>query len=300
MKHIFVVNPVAGKKDITTELIQTLENKLKKDYSIYVTSCPNDAKEYVQNVCRNLTEDTVFYACGGDGTLNEVVNGTIGSKHAYVTCFPTGSGNDFIKVFGKKEDFLDLDALFAGEVVLVDTIKVNDRYTLNICNLGFDAFVADNFQKFKNKPLISGKTAYSLSVLYSLLFNMKTDCKISVDDKVISNDKILLSSFANGICYGGGFYCSPKAKIDDSLIDICVVTTMSRFKFLKMVKKYKAGKHLDDPKIMRYITYLRGKKVEVKAKKDIIYCIDGEVLHDKKIDISIYSQNIKFIIPKKS
>ncbi len=299
MKHIFIINPKAGKKDISNDVITKLrEYKGEFTYKIYITSHKFDALYYIKDLCANLKEETTFYACGGDGTLNEVVNGVIGCKLAYVACFPSGSGNDFIKVFGKKEDFLNLDSLINGKPRMIDAIKVNNRYTINICNLGFDAFVADNMIKFKNKPFIKGKTAYSVAVFYSLLFKMKTKCKITVDNNIVLDDFILLASFANGNWYGGGYHCAPRAKVNDGLVDVCIAKAMSRFSFISMIKKYKLGVHLDDPKTMQHLTYLQGKKIEISSEKDIIYCLDGEVDKSNSINIEVCENAINFIIPQ--
>lgn len=182
MKHIFIINPKSGKKDSTSIIVDFLkENYSDIDYEIYNTKCVNDATNYVKNICEHSEEEIVFYACGGDGTLNEVINGAVGYDNVYVSVYPCGSGNDFIKSFGKDNYFKDLHNVINGKFKKIDLLKVNGRYTINMCNLGFDASVAYNMQKFKKWPLINGKGAYNLSLVYSLIFNMKHTCKIEID-----------------------------------------------------------------------------------------------------------------------
>jgi YegS/Rv2252/BmrU family lipid kinase len=300
MNHIFIINPKAGKRDVTNYLLKELKRFTGEiKYTVYITSGVNDAYEYARRYCQENDQETRFYVCGGDGTLNEVINGVISHPNISVACYPSGSGNDFIKNFGKAEDFLNFGALINGEEKLVDVLKVNERYTINICNLGFDAFVADRMIKFKNKPFISGKTAYTVALISSLMANMKHHCLVKVDDEVVYDDEILLCAIANGVCYGGGYYCAPLAKVDDGLIDFCLVKTLSRIKFISMVKKYKLGKHLDDPKIMKNLIYKQCKKIEISSPKEFMYCMDGEVAKSNKISIELVKNQIKFVIPKK-
>ncbi len=299
MKHVFIVNPKAGKKDVTPE-IQAFLTSQPSDfkYELHITEDVNDAfvftREYASH---HLAEETRFYVCGGDGTLNEVVNGAMGFPNVSVACYPSGSGNDFIKNYGTHQDFLNLKNLIYGKEKVIDVFKVNDRYTINICNLGFDAVAADNMVRFKKKKWVSGKMAYTLGLVYSLLFSMKSVANIFVDGIQIGEGAFLLCTVANGICYGGGYYCAPRAATDDGLLDIMTVKPISRLKFISIVKVYKQGKHLEDKRLASILTYIRGKKVEIIAPQPIIYCMDGEIAHADKITMEIVPQALKFVIP---
>ena len=301
MNHVFIINPKAGSKDVTNFIIEEL-NKRKDliNYSLYITTKRNDACEFAKDYCEKHPEATRFYACGGDGTLNEVVNGIIGYPNKSVTSYPCGSGNDFIKSFGNPKAFLDLDALINGQEIDVDVLKVNDRYTINICNLGFDAIVADNMIKFKHKPLMSGPSAYRMAVLYSVLFKMKHRCQITVDGEVIFDDDMLLCAIANGVCYGGGYYCAPEAKVDDGLMDFCLAKKVTRFQLFKMIKKYKIGEHITDKTVKKFIDYRKIHNISITAPNELIYCMDGEIAKSKRIDISLVNKAIKLIIHKKN
>lgn len=299
MKHIFIINPKAGEKDITPTIQAYLETKRDSlDIETHITTGVNDAQNYVSQCLKAYPQTKIrFYACGGDGTLNEVVNGMIGYPNASVACYPSGSGNDFIKYFPSSYDFLSLDNLINGKEVLVDAFKVNERYTINICNLGFDAVAADNMNRFKKKKGISGKMAYTLGVLYSLFKSIKSKAKVYVDGKQVGGEEFLLCTIANGICYGGGYYCAPNALVDDGLLDITVVKPLSRFKFISFVGVYKKGEHLKNKKVLPLLTYIRGKEVQIIAEKDLIYCMDGEIAYNTKLEITTHPQAIKFIVP---
>lgn len=292
---------MSGKKDSTTSISNFLEENYKDlDYIIYNTQGINDATNYVKTFCNeNQNQDDItFYACGGDGTLNEVINGAVGFKNVYVSVYPCGSGNDFVKTFGKENYFKDLHNIINGKSKKIDLLKVNGRYTINMANLGFDASVAYNMQKFKKWPLITGKGAYNISLIYSLIFNMKHQCKIIIDEKEVFNGKMLLTAAGNGVCCGGGYYCLPNAKVDDGFIEAVFIKKISRIKFLAMVGKYKDGTYINDEKYKKYLTLKKCKNIKLIANKEIAYCLDGECSCNTKFDISIEPQIINFIIPK--
>lgn len=298
MKHIFIINPKSGKKDST----QYIQNYLKENfedlnYEIYNTKHVGDAIDFVREKCQNKTEPITFYACGGDGTLNEVANGVYGYDDVYLTVYPCGSGNDFVKVFGKENHFKDLSKLINGKSRKIDILEVNGRYSLNMVNLGFDGSVAYNMIKFKRWPLVSGKGAYNIALVYSLIFKMKHKCKIFIDDKEVFDGKMLLTAVGNGLCCGGGYYCLPKANVEDGLIDMVYVKTISRFKFIGLVGKYKDGSYLGVPKYDKYMKYANCKKVKLVAQKPIAYSIDGECFMEKEINIDMHQSAINFIVP---
>lgn len=299
MRHIFIVNPKSGKKDSTKYIKDFLEENYKDlDYEVYNTTSVGDATNYVKKLCEEKTDSLTFYACGGDGTLNEVVNGIYGTEDVYVSAYPCGSGNDFIKIFGKENHFKDLNNIIKGTSKKIDVLKVNDRLTVNMCNIGFDAAVAYNMIKFKKLPLVNGKGAYNLSLIYSLIFNMKHKCKVYMDDEQVFDGKVLLSAVGNGLCCGGGYYCLPYANIEDGLMDAVMVRKISRFTFIGMVGKYKKGTYLEDQKYNKILKFKQCTSYSLEAEKDITYCLDGECFKEKKINISIIKKAINFIVPR--
>ncbi|MBP5210167.1 MAG: hypothetical protein J6125_04820, partial [Clostridia bacterium] len=115
MKHIFIVNPAAGKRDATPVVSRAVEAVSGYDCELYRTTAPRDATRYVRLRCRESGEPMRFYACGGDGTINEVAEGTLGFPNASFSCYPCGSGNDFVKYYGGAERFFDLVSLFEAQ-----------------------------------------------------------------------------------------------------------------------------------------------------------------------------------------
>lgn len=173
MKHLFIVNPVAGKikpEDklrLIHEAISRLPSSVRDgaEFEIYVTAAPMDAVGKIRSEAEDCG-DLRVYACGGDGTLNECVNGAALLPNVAVTHFPCGTGNDFIRMFGdEKERFSDLTELITGELRPIDIIKCNDRYAVNICSLGLDARVGTDVHKYSGIPVIGGPAGYVVSLL---------------------------------------------------------------------------------------------------------------------------------------
>lgn len=301
MKHIFIINPKAGKSDQTEKVKEAVKKELSEEEVVfYVTEGPLAARDFVIRYCKEHPEEEKrFYSCGGDGTLNEVANGAIGFPNTEIACLPIGSGNDFVKNFGKIADFRNLPELIKGRAVAIDAIRFNDHYLVNIFNLGLDADVCERMIRYKRLPLVSGKGAYILGLVVSFFSKFTQKMRIFVDGEEFFSGEATLCAAANGVCYGGGFYCAPQAKTDDGLMDILVVKKVSRIKFLKFVKKFKEGRHLDVPELKEYIFFRRGKVVEIEAEKPINCCFDGEITKDERIKIEILPKMLKFVVPER-
>lgn len=298
MKHVFIVNPTAGKKSS----LEIIENALKNeeiDYEIYVTKCIGDAKEFSKKkVLEDPTTEYRFYACGGDGTVNEVINGIYGHSNASFSVYPCGSGNDFVKA-SRGKDFTNIHNLINGEEKAIDVIKVNDCYGVNIFNAGFDASVAYNMVKFKRWPLVSGKMAYNLGLIKSLFTDMSHKGEIYADDKLLFSGKFLMTSLCNGICCGGAFYFAPNANIDDGRLYHLLVKKVGLIKFLSLVGKFKTGEYINYPeKYGKIILNDYYSKVRIVTKKPLKCGIDGETFLSNDITIEVIPSSLRFVCPK--
>ena len=299
MKHIFVINPASGVKNRTEEIKELVKKELNDDeYIIYETKGIGDAINFVQEFSStHPTEKLRFYACGGDGTLNEVVNGAVGFDNVEVTNYPVGSANDFLKYFNDC-DFKNLHNLINGEVVKSDVIKFNNRYIINVFNIGYDAKVVELQRKFKRWPLVSGNFAYTLGVIFALLGKRCHKMKVTVDNEVFFDGKVSMVAVANSICYGGSYHCAPLAKIDDDICDVCIVKKVSIPTFAKLAKIYQKGEHLVNEKAKKYILYKQGKNVQIEIDKAISYSIDGELGKSNTVVLEVLHNVINFVIPK--
>lgn len=301
MKYVFIVNPKAGAGE-SEKLIRSTVNSLpqKDDCEIYLTKSQGDATEYVRSWCKtNPDTDVRFIACGGDGTINEVFNGAVGFDKASVTCYPCGSGNDFVKVFGGQETFSDIEKLLTAPVRKLDLLKVGDRYSVNVTNFGFDTTVAITINKERAKTGHGNKNAYTKGVVTALITSMKNKCRVIADGEMLNSvPSLLLCTLANGQYVGGSFKCAPKAKTDDGLIEVCLIKPISRLKFVSILQPYTDGKHLEDPKFKKIMVYRQAKKVEVIAEKGFAYSLDGEIIYSDHFYVEIAPGVLNFAVPE--
>ena len=250
MKNYFIINPVAGKGkaiEIVEKQIEIVSEELKKDneFIIIHTHHPGDGTEICKEICEENKDQVInVFACGGDGTCFEVLNGIIGYKNVRFGMLPVGSCNDFLKTF-PGYDFLDIEKQLKGKTIDVDTVKVNDEYIINVANFGFDARANDDQLKLRSKYK-SVKTAYNMALVKNILSPKLGDSvEVTVDGKKVFEGKMLLSAVANAKYYGGGYKCAPLADVSDGLIDVVLVRKISVITFAKLVKFYKAGEHLN-------------------------------------------------------
>ena len=301
MKHIFVLNPAAGRDHqdtlaCLTEQLHAFDGQIQ--YEIYSTTEQGDATRFVrERIAAEPEEQLRFYACGGDGTANEVLHGVVGASNASMTCYPCGSGNDYIKYYGKKEDFLNLESLINGTETPIDVMRIDDRYSMNVVGFGFDAAVLETMERVRRKPIIGGRNAYTTGIIKALFTAMKNDCTVFVDGEQINDGKYLLCTVANGKYVGGAFCCAPHSRNDDGLLEVCLVRPISRFTFVKLINVYSEGTHLDDPRFAKIISYRRGKSVHVVAPEGFSFSLDGELVYKNDFTIEICPAAVRFAVP---
>jgi len=297
VKIVFVLNPAAGKINCTAELRDAIERHMAGDgreYEIYVTSAPGDATIFVNGRASEGAE-TLFVACGGDGTLKEVAAGAYGHDNSSVAHYPCGSGNDFIKSFGlPAELYKDFNLLLNGESREIDVLESNGDVAVNICSVGFDAKICDSAQKMKRLPFLSGPGAYNLAVFTSLLGRIWGTFRVKVDGEKADGKYTILVA-ANGSHYGGDFYPVPEADTSDRVLDFLLVKKVSKAIVAKVVGKYKQGRYRE---IMQYFTKLTGKKMEISSDKPFYVNRDGEVMKTNNITFALAEKRLKFVLPR--
>ena len=301
MRYIFVMNPkagVGGAGSLLTNAISKLPEK--DDCTVYVTQGQRDATRYVRQWCLDHPGEAVrFIACGGDGTINEVFSGAVGFENVSVTCYPCGSGNDFVKVFGGAERFLDVEKLIHAPVQKLDLLKSGEHYSVNVLNFGFDTTVAITINKEREKTGHGTKSAYTKGVITALIKSMKNTCTVTADGEVLNPDgKALLCTLANGRYVGGSFCCAPRAQIGDGFIEVCLLKPVSRFRFLKILAPYTNGQHLDDPAMKEIVVYRRAKSIHVQAPAGFAYSLDGEIIYKNDFTVEIVPGALDLAVPE--
>ena len=308
MKYIFIVNPISGKQNNIGQIRGKIaESKYKDNMEVYVTKEKGDATRFVTEWASTHNEEVRFIACGGDGTLNEVANGAMKAMEAgrdrdsmSISCYPCGSGNDFVKSFGGAERFLSVDGLVEAGNKSLDILKVGDKYSINIVNFGFDTRVIEVLDSERLKHGHGGKQYYLKGVLVALVDSMKTKCEVYCDGVLMNPEgEALLCTLANGQYVGGSFHCAPRAKMDDGLVDVCLVKCVSRGKFVQCVGSYSNGTHLENPKLKSAIRYTQARNIRVEATPGFAYTLDGELVYDTHFELEIVHKAINFAVPKK-
>ena len=301
MKYVFIMNPLAGSGETENKIRDAIETLKEKDQcEVYLTKGPKDATAYVKAWCQEHPgEEVRFIACGGDGTFNEVCTGAVGQENVSVTCYPSGSGNDFVKSFGGAEKFLDVEALIHAPVRRLDLLKAGDHYSDNVINFGFDTTVAMTVNEERAKKGSSSKNAYTKGVAKALLTSMRNRFQVIADGELLVPDsKALLCTLANGRYVGGSFCCAPRAETDDGYMEVCIIKPISRIRFVQILDTYTQGKHLDDEKMKDIIIYRRAKKVEVTAPEGFAYSLDGEIIHENRFTVEVVPGALDLAVPE--
>ena len=298
MKHLFIINPIAGGKkgrfEETEKEIRAFANKLSDPYEIYVTKAPLDAVAKIALDAKSADMLRV-YACGGDGTLNESANGAANRGNVAITQYPCGTGNDFIRAFGQENilRFRDLNALAGGTVHPLDIIDCGGRYGINICSVGIDARVGGDVHKYSSIPLVGGATGYVVSLVVNTIKGVKQKLRITSENFEQESDVTLICA-CNGRFYGGGFNPVPEALPDDGILEYLIVKGVSRFGVAKVVGRYAKGRYRE---LKDIITHVRGTYMEVEGDKEFVVNVDGEIIRRKKVNFKIIPNGINFIFP---
>lgn len=297
MKYLFIFNPAAGGNrkdpDARREAIRTQMDATGLPYEIYVTKAPMDACARIREAAA-AEPDLRVVACGGDGTLNECVNGAAGLDNVAVTHFPCGTGNDFIKVCGADQArFFDLQELLHGDIRPIDLMECNHRYSINICSVGVDARIGTDVHKYSRLPLIGGAGGYIVSLIVNLIKGVSRKLDVRVGD-MHREDEYALICACNGTHYGGGFHPVPEAEPDDGLLDFLVVDKVSRLQFIRLVGKYAKGRYREIPDV---IHHFRDRYMEIRSAKPLVINVDGEALRGTEAYFRIIPGGLRFIFP---
>lgn len=293
MRHLFIINPVAGKKSTNAQLEKLLSQVSFPYETVYTTG--EGHAEQLARAAAEQGEPVRIYACGGDGTLNEVVNGAAGYEHVAVTCVPKGTGNDFLKVFGRdyRKIFYDLEALAAGEQRAFDLMDCNGRLGIDVVCAGLDARVAAGVHRYKDWFLTHGMGAYCLSLVENVLKGMSQHMRVSVNGQRWEGDALLLC-ICNGRHYGGGFVPMPEAVPDDGVLDMLLVPRASLFTFVRLVGDYARGMYQKHPDL--FLPY-HGQEICYSSDEEIISVVDGEVMRGREFAVRLSEKRVNFFFP---
>ena len=301
MKFCIIVNPVAG-KTAGAKAIPEIEAHLKrmgKDYDLILTDCAGHGIEIAKNAGSN-EYDTVV-AVGGDGTVNEVINGLMkaansGHLTSNLGVLPVGRGNDFSYGMGIPQDLGSAcELLVTGKSRKIDIgfVKGGDypdgRYFGNGVGIGFDTIVG--FEAAKLPPFISGIPAYLIAALKTIfLFNAPL-LRIQIDGETLEQPCILVSMM-NGKRMGGSFMFAPESAPDDGLLNLCIAHQVSRLQVLGLFPKVMSGTQAEHHAIKMPL----GQHIYVEALTgSLAVHADGETICEagQELEVSILKQQLE-------
>ena len=296
MKHLFIINPAAGSRNRTQEysdIIHKICRARKADYEIRVSTAPGEATRIAREAAQR-GEELRLYACGGDGTLNEVVAGAAGYDNAAVTVFSGGSGNDFVKLFDDPKAFFDLHRLMDADEATFDLIRCNDDIALNICSVGLDARIGTDVSRYKRLPLLHGFRAYAASTVVNVVKGIAEHYVVEVNGETIDDEQTFIC-VCNGRFYGGGFNPVPEADPTDGLLDVLLVKKVSRAQVPGIIGKYKNGQYAQLPHLVRH---LKTDAITIRCDKPTPINLDGEMRMAQTVEMTVAKEKIRFFYPK--
>jgi YegS/Rv2252/BmrU family lipid kinase len=300
LKAELIVNLTSGggkpKKQLEDILKYLKKNGL--DFLLTYTDHQGEAVELAKKASDNDTE--LIISVGGDGTVNEIVNGIMKSKNnPSLGIIPLGWANDFVKSVDIPSDAIGAcKALIKGKTKKIDVGVIDNQiYFANICGIGFDAEVTHLANQMKDRHPnwnILSAYIYVFATIKKLLSPFRYhNVKIKIDGQEIYS-KILFAAIGNGKFYGGRFKITPEAILDDGLLEICVVEEMGRFKYLSIIPKAFKGTHAS----IKGINFYRAKEVVIESLEPILAQVSGEVIEgQKKFTITLLPKSLKLIVP---
>ena len=296
MKHLFIINPAAGSRDRTKDYSVTIHEICSAkglDYRIEVSSAPGECTRLAREAAAS-GEEVRIYACGGDGTLNEVAAGAAGYPNAAVTVFSGGSGNDFVKLFNDPKAFFDLERLLDAEETEFDMIRCNGDLALNICSVGLDARIGTDVASYKRIPLLQGFRAYAASTVVNVIRGIAEHYVVEVDGETY-DDEYTFVCVCNGRFYGGGFNPVPESDPADGLLDVLLVKKVTRLQVPFVIGKYKDGRYKELPQLVKH---LKTRQLRIRCDQATPVNLDGEVRVAQVVDFKVADEKLRFFYPK--
>ena len=291
MKHLFIINPVAGKGH-ANKYIKEIEDYFKdkqETYAIELTKEPGHATKIAKEHVKN--QDWRIYSIGGDGTLNEILNGMVGSQSA-LGVIPAGSGNDFFRSLDAVQDSTLIKRTIEGQVKKCSLGQVNKRYFLNVASAGIDAEVVYNARQFKKLPFLNGQGAYILGIFYTVFKYKSFNSKITLNDKIHHNSTLLLA-MANGRYYGGGMKIAPRADIYSKSFEVYHIDEAKPLRIIKLFPTLIRGAHDTLKEVQSYQT----SKLSIYSKEGFMLNVDGEIERVERANFSLIEEGVNIIVP---
>ncbi len=286
---VFIVNPVSGsgQQRMIAEVVDKYLNKSKFSFKVLFT----EERGHASQIAKLAVEEgaSIVVAVGGDGTVNEVTQGLVGTDAA-LAIIPTGSGNGLARHLQLPVNFRKaIGVINQGKRKKIDTATLNGSLFVNVAGVGFDALVARKFEQAAKRGFFS---YFSVSTSAYRKYKPKK-YTISIDGKVVKR-RALMVSFANSSQFGNNTTIAPKATLDDGLIDVCILRKLPLWKLMLLSPLVFTGKFDKTP----FLEIIQGKEVIVKRKKGKYVHLDGDPgKEDKTFTIKVQPLSLQVIVP---
>lgn len=287
-KIIFIINPISGhhNKNNFPHLVDKYIDKNQYEYSIVFTEYAGHATELTMKAIEDGFE--YIAAVGGDGTINEIAKCLIGKKQVLII-IPLGSGNGLARHLELpfKVERLINEVINNGKVYKIDTAVMNGIPFISIAGIGFDALIADYFAKDENRGFLT----YAKLVTEKYPNYKQKEYTLILDDETTIECKPFFVTFANSSQFGYNAEISPKASVQDGLLDVCIFKKPNILE-VPIVATYFLVKQIDKS---NFIDIYKAKKIKVIRKEAEVANIDGEPIEMNKditVEINPLSLNI--------
>jgi len=283
-KYLLIVNPAAGSGKTMKALpqIERILHQKKVNYEFHFTEEPMHATDLVRELGSKFD---VVVSVGGDGTINEVINGVPEFKIPF-GMIPIGTGNDFARSCCIPYNSIEaaIDILLENDVKNIDVGEINGRKFVNVVGLGFEGRANEVGKKL---TLIRGPVKYLLAIAYTLITYKRKTIHLKLDDLEMNKEAYLIS-IGNGWNVGGGLQLTPKAKLDDGLFDVCFIENITRRKIITNFNRLTNGTIAEIDEVTLY----QSKTLQINSDYMIPLHVDGESLKGDRyrIDIKIHEQ----------
>ncbi len=250
--------------------------------------------QHLVELARQAREEKpdVVVSAGGDGTLHYVLNGLVGSEIP-LGVIPIGRGNDFAQGLGLPlEPRAAAAALVSAKVREIDLARAGSAVYGCIAGVGFDSVV----NRFANERVrrLGGPLAYAWGILRCLKSYRPQTLELTSDSRNFSGE-IMFAVVGNNVSYGGGIKMTPCARLDDGLLDVCIVPAMSKLEFLRWVPRAYRGEHLAHPRII----YFQARRVVLRSPSPLELFGDGECMQALPAAIEVVSRALRVMVPVK-
>ncbi|MEF2093614.1 diacylglycerol kinase family protein [Bacillus sp. CFBP9009] len=298
----FIVNPVAGNEE-SLKIWKKAEEILKSKavpHEVFFTREKGHALRLTKEILSGTNQDTRVIAVGGDGTINEMINGAIGFPHAIIGSLAAGSGNDYVRGIQKTDSMEEALSLFqdnAFNTIDIGQFETNGKvgYFVNSLGMGIDAEISDEVNRSPLKKWFNfvraGKLIY-LFIFMKKLFSYKPSCmELIIDENRHLLKKVWFIVIANQPYFGGGMKISPMSKVDDGRLNVIAVHDITLLKLLTVLITVLWGGHLN----IKNVDSFSGKMIKMKNQGSVKIQSDGEIVGRDEVAAVVLKEKMRIM-----